>query len=407
MDSPGQFAFLLPIMLFLFGGAMLVLARWSGSTAIVWGAALILAGAGFTVPVLPLPGPAKAVIANALFMLALLGYGQALLLRLRRPVQLAARAAFAAAAYAAIAYAALILGSLDTELALSDMATTILLLWPVGAGLRHARRPADWGVVVALTLIACESLIRVLVMPWLVTAGSGPDAYTGSTYYFVSQASSGIIAMFLVLAALASEISGMVTRFRDESERDALTGLLNRRGLDNAARGKAFETQPVAVVHCDIDHFKRVNDRFGHAAGDEVLKRLAALIERMAPADALSARFGGEEFVILLPGMTMAEAAGLAQRIRAGLAAESWNGMDETVTASFGVSQCAPSDHGFGDAINRADAALYSAKAEGRNRVVLESGANFAPRPRLATSNEAGAASSAPERRLPGTGTGR
>jgi diguanylate cyclase (GGDEF)-like protein len=127
----------------------------------------------------------------------------------------------------------------------------------------------------------------------------------------------------------------------------------------------------VAII--DIDHFKRINDRFGHAVGDDVLKAVAAAM-RMACRDSdLLGRYGGEEFAVLLRGIPPAHVAAAVERLRAAVAgvAVAHDGDTIAPTASIGVASLSPDDRDFDKLLIRADRALYEAKAQGRNRVVL------------------------------------
>jgi diguanylate cyclase (GGDEF)-like protein len=158
------------------------------------------------------------------------------------------------------------------------------------------------------------------------------------------------------------------------AERDALTGLLNRRRatemLDHhasqASRGGTF-----AVALLDIDHFKRINDGHGHVAGDVVLQRFAAAAQAMLREGDLLARWGGEEFLLLLPAATADAALALARRVREGTAALTVpvpSGAALAFTVSVGVAALRAGESAT-SVLERADAALYLAKAGGRNRV--------------------------------------
>lgn len=152
---------------------------------------------------------------------------------------------------------------------------------------------------------------------------------------------------------------------------DELTGVLNRRGLESALED--FEAQPegVALVVLDIDHFKRVNDRWGHAVGDEVLRRLAAIVAANLRASDVIGRWGGEEFLIACQGCHIDDAARLAEKLRDSIQDGSVDAKGRfSVTASLGVA-LAPPGTAMLRAFKRADAALYRAKAEGRNRVEI------------------------------------
>jgi diguanylate cyclase (GGDEF)-like protein len=161
------------------------------------------------------------------------------------------------------------------------------------------------------------------------------------------------------------------------TQTDSLTGLDNRRHLENRisemfAHARRFN-EPLACVMCDLDRFKAVNDTHGHQAGDEVLKQFAQILKREARAIDRVGRFGGEEFMLLLPGAGV-DAAGLfAERVRKQVEAHTFtfNGTSIRRTASFGVSAWPHTRIGATDVLVRAaDEALYVAKETGRNRVV-------------------------------------
>ncbi len=166
------------------------------------------------------------------------------------------------------------------------------------------------------------------------------------------------------------------------ARRDSLTGLVNRRVLDEELTREsqrcARRLSPLTAVVMDLDHFKSINDNFGHAMGDEVLRATGQyLAGQMRPYD-LVARYGGEEFVILLSETGLGEGMEVAQRIRVGLSQLTVPGFPRPVTASFGVATLPPGespDH----LIARADAALYRAKRAGRDRVEKEDEVDVVP----------------------------
>lgn len=160
---------------------------------------------------------------------------------------------------------------------------------------------------------------------------------------------------------------------------DSLTNLPNRRfflaagalELDRVTRFGAT----ASLVMIDLDHFKRVNDTHGHAAGDDALCRLAAACKMRLRQIDLMARLGGEEFVVLLPGTTESGAAGVAEKLRRAVC-ETQIGSHEhpfTISASFGVAEFRAEDTGIDACLGRADLGLYAAKRTGRNRVVRHS----------------------------------
>jgi diguanylate cyclase (GGDEF)-like protein len=155
---------------------------------------------------------------------------------------------------------------------------------------------------------------------------------------------------------------------------DALTGLSNRRNLMQRLNEEIVRsnrtTHPFAVVMADVDHFKLYNDTNGHPAGDAVLKEVAEILRKSTRASDCASRYGGEEFCLILPVTSPAEAMQLAERIRARVAKAEFPG--GTITLSLGVASV-PDDANTADAaIEAADASLYQAKRDGRNRVVRQ-----------------------------------
>ena len=156
---------------------------------------------------------------------------------------------------------------------------------------------------------------------------------------------------------------------------DELTKLFNRRYFNerlavsiSAARRHGY---PLAITMIDLDHFKTVNDNFGHSEGDRILKDFAELLREMLRTEDVAARWGGEEFIIMLPHTARDAAAALAERIRVAFEKCSDTARPVTLSASFGVVDL-QEEESADTFIRRADAALYRAKHEGRNRVVVE-----------------------------------
>lgn len=164
-----------------------------------------------------------------------------------------------------------------------------------------------------------------------------------------------------------------------QSQTDSLTQLANRRHFDRVLqeefRRATRSRQPIALILCDIDHFKTINDRYGHPAGDECLRQIARILECSGGrAEDLAARYGGEEFVIILPGMAEDTAFHIAERIRQAVENIDARFGDDCIrfTASFGVSSMVPTLNNPPDQlVNLADQALYLAKHNGRNRVEI------------------------------------
>lgn len=165
---------------------------------------------------------------------------------------------------------------------------------------------------------------------------------------------------------------------RVESRSDALTGLANRKAccdyLDAQLARARNDDRPLSLIFVDIDHFKKFNDTFGHRMGDEVLRLVALRLEKSFHGAGFVARWGGEEFVIVMPDFEAEEAVGYAERLRLDIGSRTvrtrGSGRDVgRITLSLGVSQM-KADDSAQTLIDRADQALYDAKAEGRDRTV-------------------------------------
>jgi diguanylate cyclase (GGDEF)-like protein len=160
---------------------------------------------------------------------------------------------------------------------------------------------------------------------------------------------------------------------------DSLTGLANRRSLEESLRSElaraARFSDTVSVVLADLDDFKQVNDRYGHVAGDEVLKAFADALRATVRESDVAGRWGGEEFALVLPGTDAAGGARLAERARVAIESapvEMPDGERCSVTASFGVASY-PENREVGEILVAADTALYAAKGAGKNRVIVAS----------------------------------
>lgn len=175
-------------------------------------------------------------------------------------------------------------------------------------------------------------------------------------------------------------VQALQDRFRDESTRDALTGLYNRRYLEDTLGRELILAErhghPVSVIMSDIDYFKAVNDHHGHLGGDEVLRVFGALMRRHARGSDIYCRYGGEEFLLALPHMTMDDALDRAEQLRRAIAAAPvpYGTARIAVTASFGVATFPADGRTIAELIGAADRALYAAKAAGRDRVMGRAG---------------------------------
>ena len=261
-------------------------------------------------------------------------------------------------------------------------ATTLLVV----AGIHASGQPTSVYALfhVGTAVVAFLVLERRLALAQVgvIAAGYGwlmvVDGSDGATERWLVTVSSALIIGLVVgrmrdrVDALVVELSANVERLATAAMTDPLTGLLNRRGFDEGLERELSRMDrggvPPALVLCDLDRFKDVNDALGHPAGDLVLQRVAAAFSSAVRDIDVIARIGGEEFGVVLPGTDEAGALAVAERLRTAIE-QDFAGDGVTLTTSCGLATAA--DHPAPDALLRAaDTALYAAKQLGRNRAV-------------------------------------
>jgi diguanylate cyclase (GGDEF)-like protein len=184
------------------------------------------------------------------------------------------------------------------------------------------------------------------------------------------------------ILATATQNSRYVDRVRQLAYRDGLTGVFNRRYFDSRLVDEVTRAARygggVSVLMIDLDHFKKINDDFGHMLGDDVLRAVSAVFVRQLRKVDVVCRYGGEEFAVVLPATQGASAAAVAEKLRRAVANTEFAGVPYPVTVSIGVAEFPAHGITRDDIIRAADAALYDAKASGRNQVCLASAASAA-----------------------------
>ncbi len=222
--------------------------------------------------------------------------------------------------------------------------------------------------------------VRGIWSLWVLT-GNDPAGlgFIANLTYLMAMA--GVVIISMGFLAITTEC--LMKRVQALAEQDPLTGIHNRRSFFTIAahiwKRRDRDDETVAAMVLDLDHFKTVNDTHGHAVGDDALRHVVRLATAVLRGDDLMARFGGEEFVILLSGTTAGNARAVAERIRQAVASSPLPLADGTllrVTGSIGLATTVPGDwhQTIDQLIDRADRALYRAKAKGRNRVCVADG---------------------------------
>lgn len=224
------------------------------------------------------------------------------------------------------------------------------------------------GAAAILVCVAVAHGLSLLAMP-------ASDAYPGRWIDVMVS----VCGVALVVLVLEDRNEMLVARLAEEARTDPLTGLLNRRGFDeHAAREFAHagrDGSEIALATLDIDHFKNVNDEWGHLVGDRVLANLARLLAAESRGIDVAARLGGEEFAVLMPGCDAAGAEALIDRVRAGLELSSSPELPAVRISAGVVATSAP--HSAEDLLDSVDRALYAAKRGGRDRTVVLGGHDF------------------------------
>jgi diguanylate cyclase (GGDEF)-like protein len=250
--------------------------------------------------------------------------------------------------------------------------------------LNETPKPRSLGTryVIAATAMASINHLTRSVGPLLLPPGTDPfdtPLAVMAAGVMLTGSMLGLVGLLLEAerrsrAALEAHNEQLVI----DASTDGLTGLANRRRLESAGAIEAARARrygwPVAVLMLDVDNFKSINDRFGHAVGDAVLREVAKLAGADLRAQDVLARWGGEEFALMLPQCEQDAAARVAERIRRSLRELSMPVLDGArVTMSIGVAAIDKGDATLEAAVKRADEALYRAKHEGRDRVVVAS----------------------------------
>ncbi len=256
----------------------------------------------------------------------------------------------------------------------------------VGLGIVWSSRHRPQALDRVLMGVLAVSALQFLSKPFIAYAldGWGVDAqdYLQTTYAMVSQSLGTVFALALALLVLVILVRDTLMEATSRSDTDSLSSLLNRGGFERKAgrvlSGAVRRGMPVSLVIADLDHFKSINDSFGHACGDRVIETFAGFLRETSTEHHVAGRIGGEEFAILLIGANLASARLLAEGTRSAFGALPVEGLpgDYRCSASFGVAELMPSES-FAELMRRADHALYEAKKGGRDQVRVSAVSSF------------------------------
>jgi len=258
----------------------------------------------------------------------------------------------------------------------------------IGLGIVWSSRQRRGRLDHVLMAVLAASAVQFASKPFIAHAlggwGADPQSYLRTSYALVSQSLGTVFGLALALLMLAILVRDVLAEATSKSETDALSGLLNRGGFERhaeiALKDAARRGVTVALVIADLDHFKSINDSFGHACGDRVIETFAGFLHEAAADHHVAGRIGGEEFAIILPGTNLAAARLFAEGARSAFGALPIDSLpaEHRCSASFGVAELGAGE-GFSDLLRRADEALYQAKGAGRDCVRVSAGPEGQP----------------------------
>lgn len=323
---------------------------------------------------LPIGLPLTKLLSNASFVAAGTAIAVAILARYGRKVPWPALALLAAAGMSAWCWFMFVADSLNWRIYVINFTLGGVSL-VVAAGLRPVCRNGT--VEMTLFVLSLLSGLNFFARTVLTLHAHGPfmtyDALYQSVYWNTSVLSHALLSLMIALCLFSAAALDVFKALKADALTDPLSRLLNRRGFEETAGVFVSPDRagpPLALVLADLDHFKTVNDRYGHEAGDRVIADFANRIRHAAGPRGVVARLGGEEFVVLLPASDLSVARLFAENVRASLAGNRIDGLPigAGITASFGVALRMDGET-LGEMMRRADDALYMAKKSGRDSV--------------------------------------
>lgn len=329
--------------------------------------------AQIVIPPMPKIG-LNTMISAVLYQTAIGLFVQAMLTRVGVVGNLRWIIAISAAILCGIAYFFYVQESLSTRIYVQNLGAGAMLCF-AALRLRTAStpKPIDRVLFWVVLLTGLHFLPRT-VLTMLVDVPAGmitPENFPRSLFFSMLSFALIILALLLCLTFLLAIALDVFEDLRGERNQDHLTPLLNRRGFEEEANRRlvGLHGAPASLVFCDIDRFKAINDGYGHAAGDAVIRAVGELVSGELRREDCAGRIGGEEFVILLSRAGLEDARALAERLRARIAALEVPPLAAgALAASFGIAEAAP-DEPLDEVMERADEMLYRAKRGGRNQV--------------------------------------
>ena len=373
--STQNIIFYLPSTIFIIlAFVFMLLWRLGLSSSWQWCAGFSLTASGFMLSSFPIEPTFDQFVSGMVYTAAAYAYGSAILIHFGEDLRRHFRRSVAIGFVVPHSYLVLVQPSLRWDLFLIEAVFALLLGSAIYFAAGQARVAADKAFLIASSLVVADCVVRGLVFTFLIQTSDDMGDFLHSAYNISVHVSTITVCLLFPFSAIAAMTAAAVNRHRSAAEQDPLTGLLNRRGFEQAVlQSSGGGRLTGAIIACDIDHFKQINDRHGHATGDRVIIEVARELQRIRDHRTVIARFGGEEFVIFVLAASEGDAARRAEILRQAIASRHFadQGFDQTVTASFGVAALDPADLTLARTIDRADRALYLAKIAGRNQVAI------------------------------------
>lgn len=366
-----------PGIAFIFSACFLLLA-WLSPHAVylrILAAAFCLFGLGMTSQILHVPAglKANAVVTGALYVASAIllsaGYVRRGGMRFNGLLSFVAFAVIVGSLW----YYSYVQADLIVRIWILNGGVGLILLWAAWRSRRFEQRDlVDRLLYGSFWLFAASFFMRTGLTVTSIEPGVGVSGFAQSSFWVALQLSLVLFGVLLTTLLIIAGLMDKIEVLDEERMRDPLTSLFNRRGLMAAFREEANrgDGAQIGLIALDVDHFKRINDQFGHAAGDATLQAIGTLTRQVIRKSDVVARIGGEEFAVLLRDANAAEARRVAEEIRTKISSLQIPHLPPgyQVSCSFGATASSPNQT-FERLLARADALLYRAKRAGRNRV--------------------------------------
>ncbi|MGB7336022.1 MAG: GGDEF domain-containing protein [Salaquimonas sp.] len=380
MDTGTIYQFVTPIVSIIFAAAFFVIYFYSKKklSIALFGVSYLLGGAVLILDILRsgFSEVTSSLMLNSLYLLTLAVLTAAFALHFEKKIPYKMMMLVATATLSIMLWYLLVDYNITMRTASMNFGSALILLPAIGIVPRKNCSVIYKAIFWALVITFAQFYIRTGLTIYLADQPLSMENYRNSIYLIGFHFSVALAAVGLALTLCIAIGIEEVTNMRRLAETDPLSGLVNRRGFEQEACSQiGLSNQrkvPLSLIVCDIDHFKNINDTYGHDVGDKIIKGFGRIIQSGCRRTDLVARIGGEEFCILLPVATKEMAFMVANSVREVFGKYQFPDLPEDAfcNASFGVSQIEPGEN-YQQLFKRADDALYQAKQTGRNKCII------------------------------------